>query len=475
LTDKQRKTQEIGLSGIAVPIDRMRQLRPATVDALVESIRLQGLLQPILIRPREGGLGYFLIAGWHRLEAVKRLKHDVIRCEICEGLDAIEAELAEIDENLIRAELSPAEEALHTTRRKELYELAHPETKQGKAPGAGRGKKKRSQDAQVEQFVRDTAKKTGKGRSTVQRDATRGKKVKVLAKIVGTSLDQGDQLDALAKLPLERQQQLADRAKAGERVDARYEAKKQRRAERERTLGEKIAAGNLALPQELFGVILVDANWGRTVYSTTTGMSRHASNHYVVAGENDEATQDDDIKALAVSSIAAPDCVCGLWCTEPWRGADVLRTWGFRPVAYRTWIKDIVLVGEPSASGMLHKGQMLEVVGAAGTGFWGMDRDEIMLIGVRGKVPCPLPGTQGETAWFARRGEHAQNRAEAHSDKPDVAHEWFERHFPNVPKVELFARRARDGWKRWGAEAPAETSTAEEATRDDMAAMRAAE
>jgi hypothetical protein len=69
----------------------------------------------------------------------------------------------------------------------------------------------------------------------------------------------------------------------------------------ERDLADKI----LALPDERFGVILADPNWNRAVYSTTTVMSRHAANHYAVAGENDEATQDNEIKALRVVLIAA--------------------------------------------------------------------------------------------------------------------------------------------------------------------------
>ena len=61
-------------------------------------------------------------------------------------------------------------------------------------------------------------------------------------------------------------------------------------------------------------------------------------------------------------------------------------------------------------------------------GFWNRDRAEIMLIGVKGRPAAPTPGTQGERVWFARRGEHAEHRDDVHSDKPDCALEWFEKH-----------------------------------------------
>jgi hypothetical protein len=41
-----------------------------------------------------------------------------------------------------------------------------------------------------------------------------------------------------------------------------------------------------------------------------------------------------------------------------------------------------------------------------------------------------------------------------YSRKPDEAYELIESYFPNLPKIELFARRARPGWDRWGAEVP---------------------
>ena len=65
-------------------------------------------MQSIIVRPH-GGIGHALVAGWHRLEAVRKLKHDAIRAEIREGMDDDAAELAEIDENLVRAELSSAD------------------------------------------------------------------------------------------------------------------------------------------------------------------------------------------------------------------------------------------------------------------------------------------------------------------------------------------------------------------------------
>lgn len=75
-------------------------------------------------------------------------------------------------------------------------------------------------------FAKNTAKASGQSETKVKRDATRAKKLgeDILAKIGGTSLDKGDELDeldALAKLPKDQQHKLADRAKAGEQVSAK--------------------------------------------------------------------------------------------------------------------------------------------------------------------------------------------------------------------------------------------------------------
>jgi ParB-like chromosome segregation protein Spo0J len=184
----------------------------------------QGQLQPIVVRPQKDG-GYWLVAGLHRFEAAKKLKWKGINCTIFDDMEADRAELIEIDENLIRADLTAAERAIHTTKRKELYETFYPETRKGAAGGRAKAAIRKGQgaNAQIERtqtFVRDTAKKTGTGRSSVQRDVTRGKKVEVLRDIVGTSLDKGAEIDALAKLPASVQESLAKAAKMGEEVSA---------------------------------------------------------------------------------------------------------------------------------------------------------------------------------------------------------------------------------------------------------------
>jgi ParB/RepB/Spo0J family partition protein len=207
---------QIDLGGISVRPERLRVLRPEIVCDLAQSMQTNGLLQPIIVRPRTG-TGYWLVAGRHRFEAAKKLKWDNINALVFAGMNADQAELAEIEENLIRADLSPAERALHQARRKELYEKLHPETKHG---AVGRGRKKSSQNENS--FVNDAAAKTGKGRSTIARDVTRAKQVPVLKEIIGTSLDQGDEIDALAKFPEDEQRALAEQAKRGEQVSAKH-------------------------------------------------------------------------------------------------------------------------------------------------------------------------------------------------------------------------------------------------------------
>lgn len=199
---------------------------------------------------------------------------------------------------------------------------------------------------------------------------------------------------------------------------ALVEQKKAKRAAKEQALGAK----QRALPTKKFGVIYADPEWD-FVTRSEAGKDRAAANHYPVSPF-------EVIKARPVQDIAATDCVLFLWVTVPHEelGHQVMKAWGFDYKSQMVWTK---------------------TGGAPGTGYWSRVDHEILLIGTRGKPPCPAPGTQSSSVIEAPVGEH--------SEKPEAFAELIERYFPSLPKIELNARKARPGWDVWGYEAPEES------------------
>ena len=188
----------------SLPIDKIslrsdaRVVAPESIAALEASIAEVGLINPI--RVRAVGDGWEVIAGAHRLTACRSLGLVEIDAIVVED-DDLRAELAMIDENLCRAELSPSEKAQQTARRKAIYLELHPETGQG-APGVSRQVGDTRERSDVERFTANTAKATGQSERAVQRDAERGEKIyeAAFAQIKGTALDTGVFLDKLKKL-----------------------------------------------------------------------------------------------------------------------------------------------------------------------------------------------------------------------------------------------------------------------------------
>lgn len=190
-----------------IPIDqiengqRLRDLSEATVVALVNSIADVGLLNPITVYRRKlfrGGNqvdGYGLVAGLHRKTACERLGLVEIEANILD-LSDLECQIAECDENLCAPQLTPADRAKFTKRRKEAYEALHPETKNGN------NRHTRDENA-APTFAEDQAAATGVAARTIYRDAERGEKVadKALDAVRGTKLDSGRYLDELKSLP----------------------------------------------------------------------------------------------------------------------------------------------------------------------------------------------------------------------------------------------------------------------------------
>jgi N6-adenosine-specific RNA methylase IME4/ParB-like chromosome segregation protein Spo0J len=199
--------------------------------------------------------------------------------------------------------------------------------------------------------------------------------------------------------------------------------KKVRRDNREADLGRKI----LAKPEKKFGVAIEDFEWDHEPWSRATGMDRHPSNHYPTAAD---AHTPEEIVARTAERFKclADDCVLYMWTTIPHEAIahKVLELRGFKYATQRIWSK-------------LRNGK------GRGPGYWVTGEHEILLIGVRGKVVAPA-NAHFRSLFEAPVGEH--------SAKPDQQYEHAEYHFPNIPKIELNARRARPGWQSWGYEAP---------------------
>ena len=103
------------------PLERIvvgKRHRPlGDVSALAESMASPvGQLQPIVLLP-DGTL----VVGNHRVAAARMLGWTTIRATI-KDLDELDAELAEIDENLRRTELTVLEQADHLLRREQILE-----------------------------------------------------------------------------------------------------------------------------------------------------------------------------------------------------------------------------------------------------------------------------------------------------------------------------------------------------------------
>lgn len=195
--------------------------------------------------------------------------------------------------------------------------------------------------------------------------------------------------------------------------EASTQEKKQRRAARERVLGEM----QCALPDQRFGVIVADPEWRFEPYSRETGMDRSADNHY--------PTSDVQVISMrSVEQIAAKDCVLFLWATVPMlpQALQVMQAWGFAYKSHFAWVKDKI-----------------------GTGYWNRNNHELLLIGTKGDIPAPAMGEQEPSALEFPVGKH--------SEKPEEFLRIIEDYFPTLPKIELNRRgEPRPGWSAWGNE-----------------------
>lgn len=107
-----------------------RDMHSEALEELAESIKAQGVMQPIVVRPigkdSSGGDKYEIIAGERRWRATQLAGLDTIPCVIRDVPDEAAIAMALI-ENIQREDLNPMEEAIALKRLQDEFELTHQE------------------------------------------------------------------------------------------------------------------------------------------------------------------------------------------------------------------------------------------------------------------------------------------------------------------------------------------------------------
>lgn len=192
---------------------RLRQVDPDHARVIADSILAlrtkdrSGLKQPITIRPI--GEGRFkLVMGAHRLAAITWIGDAEIDAVI-EFMTELQARLAEIDENLCRAELTMFDRAAFLAERDRVWKALNPDLGKGKA-----GAKARWHHATDKMsFASDTADRVGLSERHIRRDVKMWGQLAEAsrARIPGTWLaDHQAQLKALSKLGPDQQTAILD-------------------------------------------------------------------------------------------------------------------------------------------------------------------------------------------------------------------------------------------------------------------------
>lgn len=150
---------EIPLERIIV-VDRLRPVDADWVQLLAASLAESGQQTPIQVGPADAEGRYRLIAGAHRVAAAVEAKLATLRATVFTG-PQLQADLLEVDENLMRRELSELDRAVFLAKRQEIYETLYPQTKRGGDRRSDQTDKNDSLIPQQGSFALATAQKLG--------------------------------------------------------------------------------------------------------------------------------------------------------------------------------------------------------------------------------------------------------------------------------------------------------------------------
>lgn len=376
---------------------RKRKLNEEKIESLVESYKRIGQLQPVTVI-KDNGM-YKLLAGLHRLEAAKRSGWQLIKASLFEG-DDIAAELAEIDENLMRNDLTVLEQGEHLARRQELI---------GYKQGDNRFTVGRGEIISPLKSTPELAKEIGLTERSAQNRMQVARNIvpEVKDTIRNTEIaNSTTQLLELARLAPEEQVEVAKKVADGA-FSIAESLKKIAKDKREEMHSEKRSR---ALPEGKFSVIYADPPW----QYDNSGLNTSAENQY-------PTMPIEQICELPINKLTEETSVLFLWATNPLlpEALRVIDAWGFSYKTNLVWIKGT----------------------GAGIGWFEKSAHEILIIAVKKNTPHPA----------LRPVSYFEEFRTVHSRKPERAYEIIESMYPGN-KIELFSRNNREGWEAWGNE-----------------------
>ena len=145
--------------------DRLREVNDNIyIQELSQSISNVGLLHNIVINKDNE-----LIAGAHRLQAVKLLGWEEVEVKILDTSSIIN-QLQEMEENLSTKKLTPMEVSIFRNRQKELYETLNPHSTKEHKVLKNLQNYPQSDEESVDSFVSDLSKRSGKSERTIQNE-----------------------------------------------------------------------------------------------------------------------------------------------------------------------------------------------------------------------------------------------------------------------------------------------------------------
>lgn len=189
---------------------RLRDVDPARVAAIAASMKqVGGQIVPVEVGPRNTDGKYPLISGAHRLDAARRAGLTTVLAVVFDG-NVDEIRLREIDENLMRHDLSPYDQAAFMVERLTVWERLYEQR-------MARGRPSKENSAKLaravgRRFYDEVATAFGTPRRTAQRALARWEKIDrdAWAMLRGEDVTRnGSDLDALMRLKADEQRKVA--------------------------------------------------------------------------------------------------------------------------------------------------------------------------------------------------------------------------------------------------------------------------